>query len=307
MEVSAVKWDNAQSSLRLIRQKVFVEEQQVPEDLEWDKLDKQAIHFLGKEGNHPVACARLVGDKYLGRVAVLKEYRSHGWGGRLIRAAEQYLLARHKGRLSLNAQANSYNFYFKNGYRPDDEMFWDANIPHLKMTKILSRPNSSSNALILGKDQESHYSEQPAAGAVWFQIGSSQAHRELTIQITDLAHPVFNNANCVANISKFIRESNQRKVRILINQEVPGLSEHPLLQLQQRMSSRILIRCVPMKSDRESYGNHIIFDQTGHMKFDVKTTYCCFDNRLTVSRHKAHFEQYWTKSKGLVEGRNLRL
>ncbi|MBL4798146.1 MAG: GNAT family N-acetyltransferase [Oleispira sp.] len=307
MEVSTVDWDSAQSSLRHIRQKVFIEEQQVPADLEWDRLDMQAIHFLGKEGNRPVACARLIKDESLGRVAVLKEYRGHGWGGRLIRAAEQYLIARHKGRLSLNAQANGYHFYFNNGYRPSEEMFWDANIPHLKMTKVLNRPNPASNTFILGKDQESHYSDQPAASAVWFQIGSSQARRELDIQISDLAHPVFNNTNCVANIARFIRESHKRKVRILINQEIPGLSEHPLLQLQQRMSSRLLIRWVPMKTDTDSYGNHILFDLTGHMRFDYKTVYSCFDNRLSVSRHKAHFEQYWLNSKELIEGRNLRL
>ena len=132
MEINIVKWDDAQSSLRLIRQKVFIEEQQVPQDIEWDNLDKQAIHFLGKEGNRPVACARLINNEYIGRLAVLKDYRSHGWGGRLLRATEQYLIEHHKGRLSLNAQANSYTFYFKNGYRPDDIMHWDANIPHIK-------------------------------------------------------------------------------------------------------------------------------------------------------------------------------
>jgi len=307
MEVNTVEWDNAQSNLRHIRQKVFVEEQQVPEELEWDNLDKNSIHFLGKEGNRPVACARLVKDEFLGRVAVLKDYRNHGWGGRLIRAAEQYLIEHHKGRLSLNAQANSYSFYFNNGYRPDEEMFWDANIPHLKMTKILNRPNPASNTFMLGKDQENHYSGQPAASAVWFQLGSSQARRELDIQITDLAHPVFNNTNCVANIARFIRESYQRKVRILINQEIPGLSEHPLLQLQQRMSSRLLIRTVPMATDAESYGNHILFDLKGHMRFDYQSVYCCFNNKLSVSRHKVHFERYWAKSKQLVEGRSLKL
>lgn len=307
MEISIVTWDEASTALRHIRQKVFVEEQQVPEDLEWDSDDKLATHLLGKEGNRPVACARLINNEYLGRLAVLKDYRSHGWGGRLLRAAEQYLIDHRKGRLSLNAQANSYTFYFKNGYRPDDIMDWDANIPHIKLTKLLNRPNSSSHDYILGEDQEQHYSEQPAASAVWFQIGSSQARRELIIQIKDLAHPVFNNANCVDNIAKFIRESHKRTVRILIHQEIPGLSEHPLLQLQQRMSSRILIRCIAMPNDAEDHGNHILFDTSGHMRFNYKTSYCCFNNRTSVARHKDRFEQYWEKSKHLIEGRNLRL
>jgi predicted GNAT family N-acyltransferase len=307
MEISIVEWDSAEMSLRMIRQKVFVEEQQVPERLEWDGLDKQAIHILGKEGNHPVACARLIENSILGRVAVLKDYRGHGWGDRLIRAAEQYLLDRNKTRLSLSAQANSYPFYFKNGYRYDEEMIWDASIPHLKMTKILGRPNSVSDMFALGKDQESHYNEQPAAASVWFQIASQQARREIEIQIKDLAHPVFNNPNCLDNVRKFIRDSHQRKVRILINQETPGLSEHPLIQLQQRMSSRIQIRCIPMKSDGDNYGNHIVFDNDGHMRFDYRSVYCCFNNRLSVKRHKDVFEQNWEQSRQLIEGRTLRI
>lgn len=307
MEISIVSWDSAESSLRLIREKVFIEEQEVPKNLEWDGLDKQAIHILGKEGNHPVACARITKNEILGRVAVLKDYRGHGWGDRLIRAAEQYLLKHNKVRLSLNSQANSYFFYFKNGYRFDSEMMWDANIPHLKMSKILSRPNPSSNTFVLGEDQENHYSEDPVAAAAWFQIASQQARREIEIQIKDLAHPVFNNPNCLDNVRKFIRESQQRKVRILINQEIPGLSEHPLMQLQQRMSSRILVRCHSMKADSQNYGNHICFDNSAHMRFDYRSAFCNFDYRIGVKRQKDLFQQSWEQSKQLVEGRTLRI
>jgi predicted GNAT family N-acyltransferase len=307
MEISIVSWDSAESSLRLIRKKVFIEEQQVPENLEWDGLDKQAIHILGKEGNHPVACARITKNETLGRVAVLKDYRGHGWGDRLIRAAEQHLLKHNKVRLNLSAQANSYFFYFKNGYRFDTKMIWDAGIPHLQMTKILSRPNPATNTFILGEDQENHYSEDPVAVPVWFQIACQQARREIEIQIKDLAHPVFNNTNCLDNLRKFIRDSHQRKVRILINQEIPGLSEHPLMQLQQRMSSRILVRCLPMKSDGDNYGNHICFDSSAYMRFDYRSVYCSFDNRLSVKRHKDVFQQNWELSKQLIEGRTLRI
>lgn len=307
MEVNFVSWDEAEAALRNIRQKVFVEEQNVPSNMEWDADDKRAIHVLGKEGNRPVACARIVNGNYLGRVAVLKDYRGHGWGSRLIRAAEQHLVEKRKGRLSLNAQANSYEFYLSHGYQPEDEMMWDANIPHIKMSKLLNRRSAAGDKYILKKDSESHSSELPVASAVWFQLGSIQARREIIMQINDLAHPVFNNENCVSNIAKFIRESRQRKVRILINQEIPGLSEHPLLQLQQRMSSRLLIRTINMETDSDNIGNHVLFDLSGHLRFDYRNSYCCFYNPLAVSRHRVHFERYWVKSKQLVEGRRLKL
>ena len=305
MEINTVTWDDAQSSLRLIRQNVFIDEQQVPEDLEWDAEDKTAVHILGKEGNRPVACARILKDGQLGRLAVLKDYRKHGWGGRILKTAEQYLKDLHKNKLYLNAQANSYEFYFNNGYRPSEELFWDANIPHIRMQKILNRPNPASKTYQLGSDEDNHYSEQPAASPVWFQIGSRQSRREIDIQINDLAHPLFNNVACIANLSEFIRQSHRTQVRVLINKEIPGLSEHPLLQLQQRMSSRFKVRSVHLPTNKEAYGNQILFDLIGYLKFDYQTSYCNFSNRLSVSRHKVHFEQYWASSRELIEGRKL--
>lgn len=307
MEISIVTWDDAQSALRHIRQTVFIEEQLVPADLEWDSKDKIAVHLLGKEGNRPVACARIESDGKLGRVAVLKDYRKHGWGSRILRAAEEYLIKQRKPKIYLNSQANSYSFYFQNGYRPGEEMFWDANIPHVRMQKVLSRPSSSSHAFILGMDDENHYSDQPAACPVWFQIGSSQSRRAIDIRINDLAHPVFNNAFCVENLSAFIRQSHQTQIRVLINSEIPGLSEHPLLLTQQRLSSRFKIRCVEAPNAREQHDNQVLFDLKGHMRFDYHSTYCNFDNKLSVSRHKVHFEQAWAQSKQLIEGRRLSL
>ncbi|CCK76032.1 GCN5-related N-acetyltransferase [Oleispira antarctica RB-8] len=307
MEINIVSWDDAQTALRLIRQKVFVEEQQVPEDLEWDHLDKQAIHFLGKEGNRPVACARLLKDGRLGRLAVLKDYRTHGWGGRILRAAEEHLLDKKKSKMFLSSQANSYYFYFKNGYRPTEEMSWDAGIPHIQMQKILKRPNPTSKTYILGADDESHISNLAVASSVWFQIGSSQCSREINIQINDLTHPLFNNAACISNLTSFIKKSRQTQLRVLINKETPGLSEHPLLQLQHRMSSRFKIRAIDMFNNKEVYSNQVLFDLSGYLRFDYQTTHCNFSNRYSVRRHRTEFEKLWTDSKELIEGKKLNM
>jgi predicted GNAT family N-acyltransferase len=307
MEINTVTWDDAHSALRLIRQTVFIEEQQVPEELEWDVDDKIATHFLGKEGNRPVACARLLKDGTLGRLAVLKEYRRHGWGGRILRAAEQHLLDIKKNKLSLNSQANSYYFYFNNGYRPTEEMSWDANIPHIQMQKILNRPNLASKNYLLGEDEQNHRSDQPVASSVWFQIASSQCRREINIQINDLAHPLFNNAACISNLARFIRGSRQTLVRVLINGEIPGLSEHPLFRLQHRMSSRFKVRALQMTNDKETQSNQILFDLSGYLRFDYKTSGCNFSNRISVRRYREDFEKNWISSRELVEGRKLNI
>jgi predicted GNAT family N-acyltransferase len=307
MKINIVTWGDAHLELRLIRQKVFIEEQQVPENLEWDAGDQIAIHFLGKEGNRPVACARLFKDGKLERLAVLKDYRNHGWGGRILQAAEQHLRGQEKSKLYLDSQANSYPFYFKNGYRPTKEMSWDANIPHIHMQKILQHPNPASKTYLLGEDENHYHSDQSAASSVWFQIGSSQCRRDIHIHINDLAHPLFNNAACISNLSKFIRESSQTQVRVLINKEIPGLSEHPLIRLQQRMSSRLNVRTLLMPNTREKNANQILFDRSGYLRFDYKTADCNFSNRISVSRHRIDFEKHWESSRELVEGRTLNI
>ena len=151
MEIKVVDWSDARSALTHIRQKVFVEEQAVPESLEWDAQDSNAVHFLGKEGNRPVACARLLKGDKLGRVAVLKEYRHHGWGSRLIKAAEQYLIEHKRNRLNLSAQARAYNFYFENGFRPEARYEWDADIPHIGLSKHLNRTAPTGSPFFLSK------------------------------------------------------------------------------------------------------------------------------------------------------------
>lgn len=302
MEIRVVDWSEGKSALTNIRQKVFIEEQQVPSDLEWDNEDSGATHFLGKEGNRPVACARLLKDGKLGRVAVLKDYRAHGWGSRLLRAAEAYLKDLKRNRIYLDAQAASYMFYFENGYRPETEMFWDANIPHIRMSKVLNRPASASQQYILGQDEKLHKSEQPAASAVWFQLASNLAHREIHIRLNDEAHPLFNNTACISSLSRFLLSSHQSQIKLLLSREIPGISEHPLLQLQQRTSSRFKV-----KVSEQNASNHITFDLKGYMEFDYRSSRCCFNNRLSVTKQRESFMQLWEQAQLAKEAKRLHI
>lgn len=302
MEIKVVSWSDAKSALSNIRQRVFVEEQQVPSDLEWDSNDATAVHFLGKEGNRPIACARLLDDGKLGRVAVLADYRGHGWGNRLIRAAEEYLKEHRQSRLYLDAQASAYQFYFESGFRPDQEMFWDANIPHIRMHKVVNRPASASQQYLLGKDEKRHQSEQPAASAAWFQIATGLSHREINIRLHDEAHPLFNNASCIQMLSDFLRKSRYSSVKLLLSREIPGISEHPLLQLQNRLSSRFKV-----KVSDQNHNNHILFDSKGYLEFDYRASHCCMNNRLLVSKQREIFYHMWDNASPCKESRRLHI
>ena len=121
MEVKVVDWADRshRDILRVIRHKVFVEEQGVPASEEWDDKDELAAHFIAYDGKRPVGCARLFKDGYFGRMAVLAEHRDQDWGSRLTRALGDYYQREHHGRiLKASVQAQAYNFYSSQWLHP---------------------------------------------------------------------------------------------------------------------------------------------------------------------------------------------
>lgn len=134
-------WQTSSQQLTLIRTKVFIEEQQVPIADEWDSLDETALHFLIKNGDENLGCARLISDLHkdreyfhIGRVAVLKPFRSQGVGHTLV----EFILAHCKRQVPqkpvyLHAQVGRKNFYKRLGFVAEGSQFMDAGIPHITM------------------------------------------------------------------------------------------------------------------------------------------------------------------------------
>jgi predicted GNAT family N-acyltransferase len=127
-------------ALRLVREEVFIREQGVPIELEWDEIDACCIHLLAldAEGN-PIATARLSPDGVVGRMAVLREWRGKGVGGRLLSRLLEEARKKHFQHVYLSAQLHATGFYAKYGFRAMGKDFMEAGIPHIKMALRLSR------------------------------------------------------------------------------------------------------------------------------------------------------------------------
>lgn len=136
--VLVVKWNDYLETLRAIRETVFIQEQNVPVELEWDEYDETSWHALVyNAADEPVGTARLLLDGHIGRMAVLKEWRRKGFGSALlIRLLEE---ARKHGLSSvkLNAQVSAAQFYQKFGFVKIGETFVEAGIPHIAMVMKL--------------------------------------------------------------------------------------------------------------------------------------------------------------------------
>ncbi len=131
----------APADAREVRRRVFVEEQRVAPDEEWDAHDEAGtatLHFVARAGERVLGCARLrsLGDAAkIERVAVLRESREHGLGRALMEAAETAAWRRGHARLAIHAQLPVIPFYERLGWRAVGPEFVEAGIAHRKMEK----------------------------------------------------------------------------------------------------------------------------------------------------------------------------
>ncbi len=139
-----VTWQTAESQLRAIRTEVFIHEQRVPEELEWDGEDPHAIHALAADrSGNPIGTARLLlhGElAHIGRMAVLPAWRGQGVGASLLQSLLDEAKKLGAGSVFLNAQTYAVPFYERFNFVREGAEFLDAGIPHYRMTLTLVSP-----------------------------------------------------------------------------------------------------------------------------------------------------------------------
>ena len=133
VKITQVSWREAEDYLREVRQVVFVEEQAVAADFEWDELDASAIHILALFDNQPIACLRIIEYHKIGRMAVLKEWRRMGLGAALLLKAVNICKLYGSNKVYLSAQTHAVDFYKRAGFKVTSGEYCDVHIPHVDM------------------------------------------------------------------------------------------------------------------------------------------------------------------------------
>jgi len=123
------------ASIRHVRETVFIDEQRVPRELEFDDRDPLCVHVLVFDGDAPVGTGRLdpaYGGK-VGRVAVLASHRRRGVGAALMKRLHDIAREQRQTQLWCNAQLTAVAFYEGLGYRRVGPTFVEAGIDHVRM------------------------------------------------------------------------------------------------------------------------------------------------------------------------------
>ena len=136
--VSEVKWHESQQLLKQVRQKVFVCEQRVAEEIELDGKDPDCYHVLVTNlKNEPIGAGRMTPEGKIGRVSVLMPYRGFGLGSHILEKLVEIAAREHLSPVKLHAQIQAIHFYERHNFVSNGPVFMEAGIPHKTMKRTL--------------------------------------------------------------------------------------------------------------------------------------------------------------------------
>ncbi|MCR8914022.1 GNAT family N-acetyltransferase [Marinobacter panjinensis] len=254
VRIRKYSWQLAPADIRTIRQAVFVEEQRVPPELEWDDTDEIADHYLVVlPDNTPVGVGRLFSTleetAHIGRMAILPGHRGKGIGETLLRhlvseAASQF------SELQLSAQEHAIPFYQRSGFHVCSDFYDDAGIPHVDMRCLAPQLVSGAfdtrqTPMLLGEDHDAWLfdSESTMTGLMDSVIG--QARQRIWLYDRLLDHDLYDRLRFRELISTLARRHRLSEVRLLIHDDKPLVKHrHQIVELMRRLPSRIELRLV---------------------------------------------------------------
>ena len=143
LKITLINYSEETQGMEQIRRRVFHEEQNIDEELEFDGLDETSEHLLAYLNQEPIGTLRIreVNQKIvkIERLAVLATARNQGIGRKLMEYAIALITEKNQyEQIVIHAQYHLKIFYQSFGFQPIGETFEEAEILHIKMIKSLN-------------------------------------------------------------------------------------------------------------------------------------------------------------------------
>ena len=293
--VEVIDFAIGRDDLQGIREVVFVQEQQVPAEMERDALDPQCVHVIARTADGmAIGTGRLTPDHRIGRMAVLRDWRGKGVGDAMLLALIEQARERGWREVALNAQASAITFYARHGFLPHGERFMEAGIEHLAMRRLLA----GANAI-----------EDYAAAVVTTRALIGAARRGLWIYSRNLDPGLFDAPEVLDAFRSFATAGVGGEARFLLQDAAaPQRAHAPLLELAQRLPSVFLFR-EPIDPVDRAYASAYLANDNGGYYFRS------LGHRLEgeadlhgpgrARQLRNAFEQVWERSRPVTEYRAL--
>ncbi len=249
--IEGASWDIAkdQENIRKVREAVFVEEQDINADEEFDNHDAAAHHFIAYSfSGDPIGTCRLLADGKIGRVAVVESARRQGIGHALVRNAMELAVNMGMEQVSLLAQVAALDFYRPLGFEAYGDIEMDAGIEHQWMRAPLDagqRDDNRQRRAAKSLPEEAQRSRFETLEDYCDAIAALLPYCKDVLQIFthDLEPQVLNRPELVKLIEEFLVFAPKPEMRIVVQDPKYAIADgHRLIQLGQRLSSKLQIR-----------------------------------------------------------------
>lgn len=312
--VTIADWSNEddRNACKAVREQVFIVEQQVPVEDEWDEFDERARHVLARDAQgNPIGTGRLTSDAMLGRMAVLPDWRGKQVGAVILDTLIEQARAVAYPAIELHAQITAVPFYEQFGFAKYGDEFVECAIKHFHMRLELApivppprpAPQPRPEVRILAVDSR----EQALAESLAL-IGA--ARRDLYIYTRDL-DPLLFDTDAALEALRRLAVGGGASIRILIQDpQQPLRRRHRLVALARRLTSVFALRTPVQDSDMQYPSAFLLNDSSG---FYFRTLGNRFEGEAinyAPGRHAQlleFFKQVWERSESSEELRRLEL
>ena len=298
--------------LRKVRETVFILEQNVPEEEEWDALDPQSHHVLARDADgQPIGTGRLTPEHKIGRMAVLREWRGRGVGDGLLVALMDRARALGWTEVKLNAQVSALDFYARHGFEPYGERFMEAGIEHQAMRRTLEplagpeRPPARPRGPSMAAEE---FDSLSAATEATIRL-VDDARRELFVFSRDLDPVLYSQPAVIDAFRRFATAGRGGVVQLIVLDPAAVQGQgHPLLGLAQRLTSVFQFRTPVEDVDLQYPSAFLANDRDGYLFRQLGSRWDGDWSPAHPARTRQlaeHFGRVWERSRACTEFRAL--
>lgn len=298
------------SAIRAVREPVFLVEQNVPPELEWDELDPLSRHVLARDfDGRPIGTGRLTPEQRIGRMAVLATWRGKGVGeAMLMRLLDQ---ARDLGypQIELHAQTHAIPFYARAGFVAEGDEFMEAGIAH-RVMRIGLQPRAAIPRKPLPQSNEQPVETQHECRAATLAVLRASRHR-ICILSRDLDPSLLCSEPALAELRRVAVSGRGAEIRLIVQDPIAALRlAGQLVALAQRSPATIAIRTPTEEIDLSYASAYVLNDSGGYLYRPLASRFEASTHLHAGGRNRQlqeSFDKVWERSETPVELRAMRI
>jgi len=313
--VAIADWANEEDrdACRHVREQVYIVEQKVREEDEWDEFDERSRHVLARDAQgNAIGTGRLTPDMMIGRMAVLREWRGREVGAMLVGALLEQARGMHYPAIELHAQTQAVPFYERFGFARYGDEYEECGIAHVNMRLELpplpapERAGPPPRPQVRVAPVESR--EQALAETIAL-IGA--ARREIYIYTRDLDPLLFDTEEAIDALKRVAVAGRGASIRIIVQEpQQPIRRGHRLIPLAQRLTSVFILRTPAQAEDLQYPSAFVLNDASGYYFRTLGNRFEGEVANYAPGRHAQlleFFRQVWERSETSEDLRQLAL